>query len=191
MKNIYISLLSVIFVNFFVSAIPKRVVILRHGEKYTTSINLTPKGELRAKRLAEYFSKLPDVIYNQKPYAILGITPHTMVTMAPTAKLFKLPIVSFFSFTKNKQEIKEYSKLAAKILREDPIYDNKVIIACWEHRELPVLARTLGAKQAPSNWPGKQFDHFWIIDFNPDGTVKNFEDICHKSLDTDCEQNIK
>lgn len=174
-----------IFLEAVTLATPHRVIILRHAENGDSKFVLSPKGEVRALALAKYFKGLPSITFHLPPDAIFAAEIHTLETISPTAQAFNMFIGDYF--TLNVEQIPEFNVQLSNLLLGSPLYDNKVIIICWEHNNIPPLAHLLGATQAPNKWPGKDFDHFWIITYNPDGSVASFEDICQPIFDGSCK----
>ncbi len=158
---------------FDIAALPKRVILLRHGEKEPVCGNLSDRGVQRSLALAQYFSSNPPILLNQIPKACFACEGRTIQTITPTAESF--PQTSCIPF----QHVNVYYalpdvdrarltavtyKVSQEIL-ENPIYNNTVLIVCWEHRNLPLLAKLLGAGQAPTTWPDDSYDMFWIITY--------------------------
>ena len=40
-----------------------------------------------------------------------------------------------------------------------------MVLICWEHKHIPLIAQALGATNAPSAWSGSDFDSVWEIDY--------------------------
>lgn len=55
----------------------------------------------------------------------------------------------------------DYAKVASDILTNSK-YVGKVVLICWHHGKIPVLAKALGIA-APPKWPAGVFDRVWRI----------------------------
>ena len=61
----------------------------------------------------------------------------------------------------------DYLKLVTELARHK--YAGKVALVCWHHGNLPQLAWSLGATDAPPKWKDGVFDRVWQIDYRADG----------------------
>ena len=145
---------------------PDRVFLLRHAEKpeNARSIQLSERGQERARRLVGFFGARLDQNTNNPPVALFATRPtkgapsvRTRETLAPLAEKLKLTIHQPF-------RSEEYAFLARYLLR-DPAFDGKTVIVCWTHDELPALARALGADPKPRSWKSDIYDRVWAIEF--------------------------
>jgi len=89
-------------------------------------------------------------------------------------------------------------KLAVDIM-ENPAYDGRMVLVCWQHGNLPDIVRELaeygGATQAalaalPGDWPDKVYDRAWIVDLEGGG-VTAFSDIPQHLLPGDSEKSTE
>ena len=164
-----------------VLAVPKIILIIRHGEKVTTpdgdenSGDLTPKGQARAAALATAIPKNfphPDFIFA----AANSKKSHRVVdTVTPLSNALGEPLDASF---KNK----EFADLARELLT-DPKYDGKVVLIAWHHGHIPELAHALGATQAPDKWDPTVFDRVWVLTYQ--GTTPTWRDEPEKALPGD------
>lgn len=185
-------------------AAPRRVIILRHGEK-ADAFRLTPVGLRRAQALAaQYLGRgaAPSLFGpNERPAAFLTMTAHTMELMAPTTMSWDLPATSWLALSGEEGadpevEMNSRTRQAARALLRNPAWRNRTVVVCWEHhhiaddaleakypgervtwRQLLRLDR-LPARyrdQVPLRWDGTNFDYFWIVDFDAAGRPKSFE----------------
>jgi broad specificity phosphatase PhoE len=175
---------------------PKRVIILRHGEKPgdpaapddPASPDLSPEGVARANMLVtqiprkfgtfDFLFAAADSVNSHRP----------LETVKPLAKQLGLGPDEFIRTYPNKS----YSDLAETVLRE-PKYSDAVIVICWHHGNIPALGVALGAtwpqlaaapeliaRQSPGidalKWNPTVFDRFWILDLLA-GEVVKFQSI--------------
>lgn len=185
-------------------AAPERLVIVRHGEKLDTW-QLCQTGLDRAQALNDHYlgPKAADPIFASAPAAILTITLHTSETAQPTAHALGLPLTNFVALpaagiSKLQMEVltNHQNQRAAQVLLTDPQYAGKQVLMFWEHfriasaalearypgeqvtlRQLLKLDQPPFANQVPATWPDGNYNFFWIVDFNPDGSIKAFNTI--------------
>lgn len=162
-------------------AVPQQVILLRHaekmiqekrsyGEKYA---GLSTKGFERAAALAVYLPAqfgLPDVVFATQPgYTYNAFRP--IMTCAPLSytlhqqespKNDMEPIESF-NLNYTDQEIGQL----AKDLLNNPMYDGKNIVICWDHRKINAIAHALGVDEKKlKQWPETVFDVTYKITFD-------------------------
>lgn len=150
---------------------PAQIILLRHAEKLDdeAALHLSPRGEQRARALAEFLGK-PNALTSNAPIAALyatRVTKHshsmrTGETLTPLAKRLGLPV-------KTPYETERYSLLAGAIL-SDRAYQGKTVVVCWTHHDIADLAAALGVRPEPPKWKDKIFDRFWLLHFG-EGSV--------------------
>jgi hypothetical protein len=168
---------------------PATIIILRHGEK-KDSKDLCTTGTLRAQALAEQFlgrnatqSLLPG---NEKPAAILAITPHTIETIEPAAETWNLK-VQHSARDKNEPKDDDLDRLtreAAHDVLTNPAYNGKTVIMVWEHKRIAsdehnkaqtslreLLHLGQAAKPPHEKWQGENYNFFWIVNYGPGNKV--------------------
>lgn len=143
--------------------LPAQVIIIRHGEKPSKGNGLSLEGEQRADALVAYFQGNAEVLQYGLPVAIFAETPKSngkrqrpLLTITPLADALNLVPNTGFS----KKDIVGVTEE----IKNNPAYEGKMVLVCWEHKEIPGIAAALGAN-APSKWSGKVFDRVWIITF--------------------------
>ncbi len=175
---------------------PKRVIILRHGEKLNRH-ELCELGLQRAQALANQFlgkgaaqSLFPD---EEKPEAFLAITPHTVETNTPAAQSWNVPVAIYKVDGKHEDDDAKEAELirrtqeAAHDVLNDPRYADKTVVMTWEHNhiakskleeqnpgEQTTLRQLLHLDQiqgVPKTWPDSNYDFFWIVDYAPGNPV--------------------
>jgi hypothetical protein len=174
-KNIFL-LCSVVLTMLVVpvNAVPKRVIILRHGEKEPVCGNLSPRGVLRSLALAQFFTNNPPILCNRIPKAFFACEPRTIQTITPTAESFpqtrNIPfqhVNDYFALPDvDRPRLVQVTQQVSREILNNQKYTNKILVVCWEHRNIPLLAHLLGALQAPDVWPDESFDMFWVITYN-------------------------
>ncbi|MFK8252760.1 histidine phosphatase family protein [Ancylobacter terrae] len=176
-------------------AAPKRIIIVRHGEKLNP-LKLCATGEERARALAaQYLSPTSpmSLLKGERPAAILAITLHTLETArpiaaawgmrVPTNALMLTPIRNnrYFNSLINVQNRK-----VARDLLENPRWHGTTVVLVWEHfhiasaaleaefageevtlRQLLHLDQVKGVPGGvPATWPNPTFNYFWILDYD-------------------------
>jgi phosphohistidine phosphatase SixA len=160
---------------------PKRIVILRHGEKPgdpagpddAADPNLSPPGAARATMLAT----LVPTKFGDPDYLIAAASSANSRRPVETLQ----PLADKLGF-KDGKFIQTYANGAYPALAADLLnmlqYSGKLVIVCWHHGNIPALGLTLGATKeqlatAPEisehhtgqKWDPTIFDRFWILDF--------------------------
>jgi hypothetical protein len=154
------------------------IVALRHGERHPDGLGqLSVRGLNRALALPPVleakFGKPGFVIVpDPKEQMTENGVPHCYVrplmTLAPTAIHFQMPMMTPCGFTQIGELEKELEK---------PAYANAVVFLAWEHENLAKvvadLVRTHGGDPAEvPEWPGDDFDSLYVIKItrNTDGS---------------------
>lgn len=172
-------------------AMPKMVVILRHGEK-ANGQQLCATGTLRANALAAtYLGKnATSPLFPGQPDAFFVITPHTLETAAPSFQSWNMQPRNYGvpplgqSGTSDK-DLNKDTKAAFGDLTSHA-YDGKTVVIVWEHKHIAnrKLQKKyanatwwqllgLGKLGAPHTWEGGNFDYFWIVTYDKKGKVKS------------------
>lgn len=153
-------------------ALPKQILIVRHGEKPTVGdegIHLSERGIQRANALAEFFVSHPEMNDNGMAVAVYAASPklptgsvRAFETISPTAARLGLSVDNGF---KSGEE-----DAIAKDILSNPAFDNKTVIICWVRDELPLLGTALGVDSKLS-WPSSVFDRVWKINYDSEGVA--------------------
>ena len=183
-------------------AAPDRLVITRHGEKLDTW-QLCQIGLDRAQALSDQYlgaHATESLFPNEPPAAIMTLTIHTSETAEPTAYSRAMPTTNYLALPNSNLSVSEFeaeinrqNRQAVHDLMNNPLYKGKQILMFWEHfhtasaalesrypgeqvtlRQLLKLNQPPFAKQVPATWPDSNYNFLWIVDFNPDGSIKAF-----------------
>jgi hypothetical protein len=174
-------------------ALPKTVIILRHGEK-ENAFALCKIGVDRSLALAAQFlgqgAKQSLFASGERPAAFFAITLHTLELASPAAATWEMPVVTFSSVPLPGVDLTPQFNLrtqqAVGALMDDPRYDGRTVVMVWEHRhiankalelEFPDQKVTLRQllnldklPDVPDTWPGQTYDYFWIVEFGTTGS---------------------
>jgi hypothetical protein len=162
-----------IFLTIPCFATPAQVILLRHAEKPypVEGSHLSEEGWERARSLGTYFEKDPDATRFGKVAAFYAVRPdrpdgsvRSIETLTPASHALGVKINAGF----RKLEV---SALVQEILKSSA-FDGRTVVICWEHKRIPEIARTLGAKDAPEEWGGKVYDRLWYLRFDSTGRVE-------------------
>lgn len=182
-------------------AAPKRIIIVRHGEKAGPPA-LCSLGKERAQALAaQYLSPTSpmSLIKGEKPAAILAITLHTLETARPTAAAWNMRVPTnplMLTPIKNNRYfnglVNVQNRKVARDLMENPRWHGTTVVMFWEHfhiasagleqefpgeqvtlRQLLRLGEIKGVPGGvPKTWPNSNYNFFWILDYDsPSATV--------------------
>ena len=173
-------------------AAPAQIILIRHGEKPETGAELNAQGFKRAAALVKFFKNAPAVTRYGTPAAIYAAAPknedssvRSIQTVTPLAKALGIKINA--GFTRG-----QTNKLARDIM-ENPAYDGRMVLVCWQHTNLVRLAQALAdynysQKAAiPQVWPDGAFDRVWVLDLSKKGKVVLFQDLPQHLLPGDSD----
>ena len=184
-------------------AAPDRLIITRHAEKLNTW-QLCQTGLDRAQALSEQYlgSSASDPFFpSGSPAAIMTLTIHTSETAEPTAHSWGMPTTAYLALpgtdrtpAQLEAAINQQNRRAVHDLMSHPGYSGKQVLMVWEHfhtassalesrypgehvtlRQLLHLDQPPFAELVPATWPDSNYNFFWIVDFNPDGSIKAFD----------------
>lgn len=173
------SLIILLSANCF--AIPKRIIIVRHGDKLPQELSgqaLSVKGHVRAIALAFYILKK----YGEPDYLIAtdpsdkkekNSSIRELETLAPLANMLQEKHPDFNVEISHPYESSDYSNLAKEILEKEK-YNNKTVLICWSHGKIPDLAVKLGIRNRPNDWDDNDFDSVYELYYDESGEMKEF-----------------
>jgi hypothetical protein len=161
-------------------AMPARVMIIRHAEKYEDrqKIHLNPQGLTRAQALVQLFQSDPRVLEHGRPAAIVAQRPSVTKksvrceeTVAPLARALGKKVINRFAYGETTQ--------LADWLRSTRQWDSKSVLICAAHLDIAPIAKALGVTYVGQTvWPHETYDRVWVIDFSPkDGKPTAFRNI--------------
>jgi hypothetical protein len=148
---------------------PAQIILIRHADEPADSHDphLSPAGAKRAQRLVTFVTTDPAMSRFGPPVAVFATrtTKHgnairTQETVAPLARALKLRVQTPFLTT-------DYTALAKRILG-DPAYAGKTVLICWNHTQIPLLARALGVRPEPAKWKVGVYDLVYLISYQED-----------------------
>jgi phosphohistidine phosphatase SixA len=155
---------------------PKRILIIRHGEKPDPQnpnpqgdpTGLSQRGEERAQALATAIpQRYPDIAYLFASTAT-DSSQRPIQTIEPLAKALGEPIDTDFA---DKQV-----KPLASFIMSSPQFAGKTVLISWHHGRIPQLVSALGGTPPFNPWPAEVFDRILQIDYPSGGgtpTVQN------------------
>ena len=174
-------------------AVPKTVIILRHGEK-ENDFALCRIGVDRSLALAAQYlgqgARQSLFAAGERPAAFFAITLHTLELASPAAATWEMPVVTFSSVPLPGIDLTPQFNLrtqqAVGALMDDPRYDGKTVVMVWEHHHIAdrklelqfpdqkvTLRQLLNLDKlpdVPDTWPGQTYDYFWIVEFGSSGS---------------------
>jgi hypothetical protein len=151
------------------------ILIIRHAEKPTSGIELSPEGQKRAEAYVGYFQRFA---IDGKPVKLDYLfatadsnkSSRPRLTITPLSKALGIEIDSRFTDD-------NFSKLAQEIQNHP---HGRNILICWHHGRIPALLNALGVdpKQLLPNgeWPADVFG--WLIQLRYDKNGKLFNARC-------------
>lgn len=178
-------------------AVPRRIIMLRHGEKQD-QYRLCSVGQQRSLALrARYLGKgAADSLFHggAGPAGIFAVTLHTLELASPAAQSWSLPIQLYSVAPADAMPEKEETLLLNRRTREaahdvlaDPRWDGATVVIVWEHHHIAdrrlegqfpgekVTLRQLlnldRLPEVPKDWPGSNYDYFWIVEYADAGSA--------------------
>ncbi len=147
--------LCINFTSTSLDAVPARVIIIRHAEKYEDvgpyPYQLNPQGLRRAGALASFFTLAdpgtnnvelfdngpPTMLFAARPTNIgNNFTIRCIQTISTVAAALRLPIHSGFGYGQNEE--------LAQFILNSPECDNQNVLICWHHPDIAPLIEALG-----------------------------------------------
>jgi hypothetical protein len=172
-------------------AVPRQIIILRHGEK-ADSYALCSVGVERSLALAQNYlgkgSSNSLLANGESPAGIFSITLHTLELVTPASQTWAQPVIDYSVVPPKQSEtaLNTQTRRAAHDILTDPRFDGKVVVLVWEHKHIaneklekqssdPVTLRQLlhldvFGTRVPRTWSGDNYDYFWIVDFGNRGS---------------------
>lgn len=175
-----------------VFAAPAQVILIRHGEKPDVGAELNAQGFQRAQALVKFFKSAPAVTVYGTPVAIYAAAPknedssvRSIQTVTPLAKALGVRINADFTRGQTSKVVRD--------LMENPAYDGRMVLVCWQHTNLVALAQALAEYNnsqkvvIPQVWPDGAFDRVWLLDLSKKGKVISFQDLPQHVLPGDSD----
>jgi hypothetical protein len=142
---------------------PATILLIRHAEKPTEGMDLSPVGFERAKVIPQLFGGVGAVAPHNLPRPDFLFATHVsknsnrpVETITPLSEALKIPISSEIAD-------KDFATLVKELLSGK--YAGKVVLVAWHHGTLPQFVEALGATPPYKPWPDTQFDRVWRIDY--------------------------
>jgi hypothetical protein len=183
LRGLYLSLLASLLLSASSFAFPSKVVIIRHGEKLDTGVDLSPRGYQRAEALVGFFQNNTLVNNAGAPVAIYAADPkkatssmRPIETVTPLAKSLNLIIDTDFNRD-------QFAALASEILA-NPDYTGKTVVICWTKETIIDLMDAFGVTDGPTQWKSSVFDRALVLNFDENG-LSQFLDIPQNILPGD------
>lgn len=155
------------------------IYVIRHAEKPVDrgKAQLSVRGRERAAALGRNAQEL----FGHLDYLFAAKTStrsaRPVETVSPLALHFGLEIDSSY-------RDKDHDKLARDLLDSKLRSYGTALLICWDHENIPALARALEARQAPAKWPNTVFDRIWKMTLRTSQPVE-FENIPQRLLSGD------
>lgn len=162
-------------------AAPAQVILIRHAEKPAVGTELSPQGFKRAEALVNFFKTEEAVTSYGTPVAIYAAAPknedssiRSIQTVTPLARALNLTVDTRFTRGQTNKIVRD--------LMENPAYDGRMVLICWQHTNLVEIAQNLAEYNSsprvsiPQLWPDQTYDRVWILDLK-NGQVVAFKNI--------------
>jgi broad specificity phosphatase PhoE len=141
-----------------------RILLMRHAEKTGDPLDphLSPEGSARAAKLADY---IPATFGIPQFLIATSISKHSIrpiETIEPLSVKIGVAIDSTFAD-------QDYGALANQLLSDQRYADAEtLIVVCWHHGNIPLMAQALGAKPGccPNPWDANVFNQILILQYS-------------------------
>lgn len=174
-------------------ALPRTVIILRHGEKESVS-TLCRIGIERSLALAAQYlgqgAKASLLPAGERPAAFFAMTLETLQFASPAAATWEMPVTVFSAVplpgVDPIPQLNLRTQQAVGALMDDLRYDGKTVVMVWTHRQIADKAMELKfpdqkvtvrrllnldkLADVPDTWPGQTYDYFWIVEYGTSGS---------------------
>lgn len=151
-------------------------------EAYEDNHKLSPKGYERSHALVGYFTSRKEMVELMKKRPLSLIIAQDVDTETgfgksdrPRETIWPLMNYQKENCTNDNRgniadllELRLLRKNEWKMVKEiclDSRYQDKTILVCWCHQQLPQITSSLGVPNAPK-WPKGRFDLTWVIDLD-------------------------
>ena len=162
-------------------AAPAQVILIRHAEKPAEGTGLSAQGFKRADALVKFFKTEAAVTRYGTPVAIYAAAPkhedssaRSIQSVTPLENALKITIDTRFTRGQTNKIVRD--------LMENPAYDGRMVLVCWQHTNLVEIAQNLAEYNnsprvsIPQLWPDETYDRVWILDLK-NGQVVSFKNI--------------
>jgi hypothetical protein len=192
-RTILIAVLVLCGLSVSAFALPKTVIILRHGEKESVTrlcrIGIHRSLALAADYLGQGATKSLFAA-GEKPAAFFAITFDTLQFVSPAAATWEMPVTVWSAVplpgVDPTPQLNLRTQQAVGALMDDPRYDGKTVVMVWNHRliadeamaqkfpDQKVTLRQLlnldKLPDVPETWPAYTYDYFWIVEYGTSGS---------------------
>lgn len=133
------------------SAVPARIILLRHGEK-GNPWQSCPVGVQRARALVSFYigKNAQKSLFRpgEAPRAILAISMHTLDTIYPVAQSWEMPVVFYSAMPEpvgdkyviSQDTLNERTRQAARDILSKPEWAGQTLLINWEHNHIAKTA---------------------------------------------------
>ena len=144
-----------------------RILLMRHAEKTGDPMDphLSQDGYARAAQLADY---IPATFGVPQFLFATSISKHSIrpiETIKPLSAKIGVPVDATYAD-------QDYGALASRLLSEPRYTDAGILIViCWHHGNIPLLAHALRAKSGsyPDPWDTQVFNQILLLTYSGDG----------------------
>ncbi len=144
-----------------------RILLMRHAEKTGDPMDphLSPEGYARAAKLADY---IPTTFGIPQFLIATSVSKHSnrpIETIEPLSAKIGVPVDATYAD-------QDYGALATQLLSEPRYADaGTLIVVCWHHDNLSLLAHALGAKLGsyPDPWDANVFNQILVLNYSAEG----------------------
>ena len=175
-------------------ALPKTVIILRHGEKENVFASVQDRHRSLACACRAISRTGREAFAVSAGRAACGLFRDYACIRSqlasPAAATWEMPVTTFSAVPLPGIDLMPQLNLrtqqAVGALMDDPRYDGKTVVMVWEHRHIADKALELKfpdqkvtlrqllnldkLPDVPETWPGQTYDYFWIVEFGTTGS---------------------
>jgi hypothetical protein len=162
-------------------AMPAQILLLRHAEKPEAGGELSSMGWERARLLPTMFHRDEFKKFGD-PVALIAMAPKDKKGSVRPIQTLKY-VSDEFHLGINSDYTDEKVDEMVKFVTDNPAYQGKFIVICWNHGSVKKIVKGFGLKKPPK-MTGEEFDRAYLMTFPAEGKG-SLENLPERLLPTD------
>ncbi len=163
-----------------VEALPRQVILLRHGDKVASgdgNYNLSARGFLRSINLGRL---LPACFGAPTHIRTFFLNPESSKNARSYQSAVPLGVATGINISIAQSSLEDSFMDGQEILNQ-PAYKGGNVVLFWEHRHMPELARGLGWAAMPAIG-AMEFDQIFVLRYTKPGVPPRVESLSQRRL---------
>lgn len=171
-----------IFTSAIAQAEPAQILLLRHAEKPESGPELSDRGWERAKALTRFLRERVEFLNGGRPAKLIAMAPADMSSSIRAIQTLRYVSSEFGITIESEYSRYEFAEMLGDVMR-DPALNGKLVIICWERKQLADIANKLGVAPEPV-YPKDRYDRAWLVE-SPGTNRVSFRDLPQRLLSGD------